>query len=146
MLKGDVLLFTGFDLKKDEIFHKLVKPSDEFDILTLQALELIFAALVIKMKRMLEDHLPGGKYANQTPAEFCGETKSVEKTNVLPERDFGMFDRLMVEKPCATTLVLEGIVMFNKNQTADKKTEVMTLARLSKAKQKHAEKQIGYLG
>ena len=103
VLKGDVVRLVCFDLK-DEIFEKLVEPSDEFDVLTLQALQLIFAALIVKMKCMLEDHLTDGKYAEELFPEFCKETQSVEKTNVMPERDFGMLDRLIVEKPCATTL------------------------------------------
>ena len=86
-------------------------------MLTLQALELIFSALVVKSKRMLADHLAKGKYSGSASEALASETKSVAKTNVNPERDFGMLDRLMVEKPRATSLVLEGIIMFRKNQT-----------------------------
>ena len=87
-------------------------------MLTLQALELIFSALVVKSKRMLADHLAKGKYSGSASEALVSETKSVAKTNVSPEREFGMLDRLnRVEKPRATSLVLEGIIMFRKNQT-----------------------------
>ena len=45
------------------------------------------------------------------------ECKNAPKTNVVPERDFGMLDRFLAQKPNATTLVVEGIVMFTKNDT-----------------------------
>ena len=40
----------------------MIEPN-EYNLLTVQALELIFAALVVKTKRMLFDHMHGGKYA-----------------------------------------------------------------------------------
>ena len=89
------------------------------DVLTLQALELIFVALAVKTKRLLEDHLKGGKYDITPTPKSLAEQKSVMKTNVISERDLGMLDRLTMEKPRATTLVLEGIIMFNKNQTCE---------------------------
>lgn len=57
----------------------------------------------------------------------------------MPERDFGMPDRLIMEKPCPTTLVLEGIIMFNKNKTGawkdklpqEKRNVVMQMAQKS---------------
>ena len=145
-MKGEVVVFNDVESVKDEIFENLVAPSDEYDVLTAQALELIFAALVVKTKRMLADHLKGGKYGvSSQPEDLLSETQSVVKTNVGPERDFGMLDRLMVEKPRATSIVLEGIVMFNKNQTGtwrdnlpqDKKELVMQLAKKSKTDQKN---------
>ena len=44
------------------------------------------------------------------------ETKSVPKTNVISERDFAHFDRLLRETPNATTLSLEAMVLFSKSQ------------------------------
>ena len=143
-MKGEVVVFDGVSTVKDRFFEKLVEPSDNYDVLTLQALELIFFALVVKTKRMLADHLVKGKYSGSASEALVSETKSVAKTNVNPERDFGMLDRLMVEKPRATSLVLEGIIMFRKNQTGvwrDKLPEsqkqlVMDLAQKSKVEQK----------
>ena len=109
-MKGDVV-FNEVERVKDEMFEKLAPPRDEYDVLTALALELIFVALVVKTKRMLAEHLKGGKYGVSGQPE---DSLSVVKTNVGPERYFGMLDRLMVEKPRATSIVLEGIVMFNK--------------------------------
>ena len=142
VLKGDVILFEGY-VVKDQCFQKLVEACAEFDVLTLQALELIFAALVVKTKRLLADHLEGGKY--EAPSEEQkSENKTVVKSNVMPERDFGMLDRLIMEKPRSTTLVLEGIIMFNKNKTCawrdklpqKKRALVMQMARQSKDHQR----------
>ena len=142
VLKGDVILFEGYDVK-DQCFQKLVEACAEFDVLTLQALELIFAALVIKTKRLLADHLEGGKYGAPSE-EQKSENKTVVKSNVMPERDFGMLDRLIMEKPRSTTLALEEIIMFNKNKTCawrdklpqKKRALVMQMARQSKDHQR----------
>ena len=40
------------------------------------------------------------------------------KTNVISERDFAKLDRLLHEKPNATTLCLEGMILFANNQTS----------------------------
>lgn len=146
-LKGQSEVFEGFEVLKDSVFDKLVEPNDNFDTLTVQALELIFSSLVVKTKRLLSDHLKGRKYDLQAEDEkLRQETRGVMKTNVIPERDFGMLDRLVMEKPRSTTLVYEGIIMFNKNQTGawrdklpmSKKHEVMKMAQESKETQKKA--------
>ena len=46
------------------------------------------------------------------------ETRSVPNSNVISERDFAKLDRLLREKPNATTLSLEGIILFSNNKTA----------------------------
>ena len=48
--------------------------------------------------------------------QLTTETKSTPKTNVISERDFAKFDRLLREKPNATTLSLEGMILFANNQ------------------------------
>jgi hypothetical protein len=70
------------------------------------------------------------------------ECTNARKTNVVPERDFGMLDRLLLQKPNATTLVCEGM-MFTKNDTKgwrdsltqEKRAVVMDMARNSKSSQ-----------
>ena len=47
------------------------------------------------------------------------ETKSVPKTNVVSERDFAQLDRLLREKPNASTLSLEGMIMLANNKTGE---------------------------
>ena len=62
VLKGEVILFDSVSDVRDPCFEKLIEPSADFDTLTLQALELIFSALVVKAKRLLADRLEDGKY------------------------------------------------------------------------------------
>ena len=51
--------------------------------------------------------------------------KSVPKTNVISDRDFGQLDHLMREKPNASILSLEAIVLFSNKtgQWLNKKPE-----------------------
>lgn len=72
--------------------------------MTKQCLELIFGSFLVKTNKMLSDHLKGGKY-DKVSDDVREESKGVLKTNVVPERDFGMLDRLMAQKPNATTMV-----------------------------------------
>ena len=46
---------------------------------------------------------------------MIGETNSVPKTNVSPERDFAILDRLMSEKPNATYIALEAVILYSHN-------------------------------
>ena len=60
----------------------------------------------------------GGKLSENIE-RLNDEAKNVVATNADPERDFGMLDRLMKIKPKALDLVYEGIIMFNRNKTAE---------------------------
>ena len=46
------------------------------------------------------------------------ETRCVPNLNIISEMDFAKLDRLLREKPIATTLSLEGIILFSNNKTA----------------------------
>ena len=83
------------------------------------------------ISRLVEDQLPGGKYHNPS-ARLSAETKSVFTTNVISERDFGKLDRFLCEKPNASTLSLEPMIMFNDNKTTSWLNR-KTLRRLFKA-------------
>ena len=66
-----------------------------------QCLELIFfGGFVPISKKMVEDHLHGGKYT-APDQNLCQESVSVPTTNANPEQDFGILDRLMKLKPKA---------------------------------------------
>ena len=58
----------------------------------------------------MSDHLPGGVHDNPS-AQLEEETQSVPKTNTISERDFGKLDCLLHEKPNASTLSLEAMVL-----------------------------------
>ena len=143
VLTGEAVVFDDVKLKKDVSYEKLIKEDLDWDPMTKQVLELIFGSFVVVTKRMLTDHLEGGKY-DKPDVEMQDECKNAPKTNVVPERDFGMLDRLLAQKPNATTLVFEGILMFTKNDTKgwrdsltpEKRKAVMEMKRNSKANQR----------
>ena len=76
----------------------------------------MFGGFVYLLKKMLGDHLHGGKYA-APDQNLCQETLSVPTANANPEQDFGMLDRLMKLKPKVLDIVYEGIIMFTANNT-----------------------------
>ena len=122
-INGEVNIF-GNEVKvhKDEVFEYLfLSGSEEFDELTKQCLELIFNGFLSVTKRLLKDHLKeedGMLWEKQSNEEFREETKSMKKTNVCEERDFGMLDYQMKLKPKATDFAIEGLIMFKANNTA----------------------------
>ena len=69
------------------------------------------------LTQLVSDHLPGGVYDNPS-AQLEVETGSAPNTNVISERDFAKLDRLLCEKPNASTLTLEAMVLFSNNKTA----------------------------
>ena len=93
----------------------LAVPS-EFDSMVQGILQVVFCATSVLLHRLLEDHLPGGDL-DQPSDRLLAETKSVPNSNVISERDFAKPDRLLREKPNATALSLQGIILFS-NKTA----------------------------
>ena len=73
-----------------------------------ELLQLLFKGFAAIVQRLLIDHLPGEMYHSVT----------VLTTNVSPERDFAMLDRLMPEKPNTTHIALEYLTLFSHNQTS----------------------------
>ena len=47
---------------------------------------------------MLHEHLEGGKFY-QPSAELVSEVESCPNTDVYPESNFGVFDKVLIEKP-----------------------------------------------
>ena len=116
-LAGNLCFFDGINITKDKVYEELIRPS-EFDESTKQCLELIFGSLSIVTKRMLNDHLEGGKY-NTNNGSLRSETASVSTTNSLAERNFGMLDRLISEKANANMITYEAIIMVRTNKTSE---------------------------
>ena len=141
-LNGKVLFFPDMPVSKDDVFNKLIMPSSVFDESTKQCLELMFGCFSIVTKRMLSDHLEGGKYDNPSKT-LRNQTDGVLKTNTLAERNFGMLDRLMREKPHANQITYEAIIMSQTNKmsewrdnlSSDKRAKLMKWARESSQKQ-----------
>ena len=106
-LSGDVVsLFSNF-FKPDEMFNFLLLPNNEIDSMTKQCLEITFADFVVVSKRMLADHLKGGKLELNSE-HLSHEANNVLATNSDSERDNGMLDRLMKLKHKALDIVYEG--------------------------------------
>lgn len=81
--------------------------------LTLELLQLLFAT-----KRLLLDHLPGEKHHTVADVSVTKEIASVPTTNIAPERDFAILDRLIREKPNASVVALESMVLYSHNKTS----------------------------
>ena len=82
----------------------------------LEIFQTLFHAFSALISRLVDDHLPGGKY-DEPSSQFLVQTASVPKTNVISERDFARLDWLLHEKPNASTLSLEAMVLFSNNRT-----------------------------
>lgn len=92
--------------------------SSELDSTTKEILQVLFQSFSALLLRLVSDHLPGGEY--EVNCEVLGsETQSVPKTNVVSERDFAKLDRFLREKPNASTLSLEALILFSNNKTAE---------------------------
>ena len=85
--------------------------------MTMELLQLLFGSFSITTQRMLIDHLPEGKY-HSSDGKLKEEISSVPTTNVAPERDFAILDRLLHQKPNATSIALEAMILFSHNKTA----------------------------
>ena len=137
LLHGEAVLFPDFPPVQDPIWHSLITPSSSSDAITLEILQIMCHTFSNLLTRLLSDHLSGGKYDHSTPA-LQNETRSVPKTNTVSERDFAKLDRLLREKPNASTLALEAMVLFSNNKTA-KWLQSKTKAEVAELMQKARE-------
>ncbi len=124
VLQDDDFLEDCPDVHKDEIWTMLIE-GKENDVQTHEILQLLFGAFSITTQRLLIDHLPGGKYNSIDDSLIVEETASVPTTNVAPERDSAILDRMVREKPNAHLCALESIILYSHNQSSlwlEKKT------------------------
>ena len=112
LLTGEARLFPGISLKIDNIFDSLLVP-DENNTTVQEILQALFAAFSTLFRRMVADHL-NGIHEGITEDEIA----SVPKNNIISERDFAQLDRLLRQKPNASTLALEAMILFANNKTA----------------------------
>lgn len=103
--------------KEDEVYRMLFLSAED-DAMVQELLQLIFRSFAATVQRLLLDHLPGGEFHTVRDVAVIEETRSVPTTNVNPERDFAVLDRLMSEKPNATHIALESLLLFSHNQTS----------------------------
>ncbi|XP_038050668.1 uncharacterized protein LOC119723859 [Patiria miniata] len=117
VVQGEVKMYDDVPIEMNEVFDSLVKPCAN-DGACKDVLQCMFKAFHKLGERMLESQLSGGEHSEMS-TEALSETVSVPRTNVGAERDFGMFDRLLREKPRATEYAIEGIIMCRRNQTSE---------------------------
>ena len=67
--------------------------------------------------RLVLDHLTSGKYHSVSDAHNALEVASMPKTNIAPERDFAVLNRLLSENSNATYIALESLLLYSQNQT-----------------------------
>ena len=112
----EAILFDDFPPTSDAITKALATPS-VLDSTVEEILQVVFNSLTALVNRLLVDHLPGG-VLDSPSEELHRETKSVPNSNTVSERDFAKLDRFLREKPNATTLSLEGLILFSNNKTS----------------------------
>lgn len=117
LIEGSAVCIPGAEIHEDDVWNALIQ-SNLTDTMTQELLQLLFRAFSVTTQRLLIDHLPGGIHHDVTDAEIIGETASVPTTNVSPERDFAVLDRLLREKPNAHLVALEAMILFSHNKTS----------------------------
>ena len=117
LMENKVTLFPDFTNTDDHVAQCLFQ-SSEYDGIVEELLQLLFKSFAQTTQRLLIDHLPGGEFHDVTDPVLIAETKSVPTTNVNPERDFAVLDRLMSQKPNATYIALEALLLYSHNKTS----------------------------
>ena len=109
-ITGEKVPFPGTTIRKDAIWASLVFPS-QLDSLVEQILQSCFKCIELLLERVLSDLEPSN-------VAHASVTSSVPTTNTVSERDFAKLDRLLREKPHASTLALEAHILFTNNKTS----------------------------
>lgn len=109
-ITGERVPFPGITIRKDAIWASLVFPS-QLDSLVEHILQSCFKCIELLLERALSDLEPS------SDADIS-VTASVPTTNTVSERDFAKLDRLLREKPHASTLALEAHILFTNNKTS----------------------------
>ena len=82
VLSGEARLFDEYAPHVDVVWDALLKRTAD-DSLVQVILESIFSAFSARLKRMVKDHLTGGKYDLELTDYIVKETASVQKTNKI---------------------------------------------------------------
>ena len=117
LMENEAVLFAEHTNADDTVAKDLFTPSSH-DALTQEALQLIFKSFSSTTQRLVLDHLPGGEYHSIDDPQIAAEVEFVPKTNVAPERDFAVLDRLLSEKPNASYIALESLLLYSQNKTS----------------------------
>ena len=115
-MTGEDVPFSRDLVKKDYLWEALVS-SSSYDNIAGHMLLSIFKAFGLLLDRVLADLLPVMQAEEDNKQKMHAETSSVPCTNTISERDFAKFDRLLREKPHASTLALEAHILLTNNKT-----------------------------
>ncbi|XP_065887842.1 uncharacterized protein [Dysidea avara] len=118
VMEANELLFPDYTNLDDPVFKVLSQQSSD-DVMVEEILQLLFKSFALTLQRLVIDHLPGGVYNSVQDPQIVVETKSVPVTNVTPERDFAVLDRLMSQKPNASYIAIESLLLFSHNKTSE---------------------------
>ena len=116
VVSGNAIVFEDFPPTVHAIYECLFSPS-EYDSIIEEILTVLFGAFSSLLTHLVGEHLPDGKY-DATNISLIAETKSFPKTNTISERDFAQLDCFLREKPNASILSLEALILFCNNKTA----------------------------
>ena len=117
-LTGSDFLGDGFVFHLDDEVWKALVESNTLDATTQELLQLLFGSFSVTTQRLLIDHLHEGKHhCDVVSTVTVQETASVPTTNIGPERDFAVLDRMLREKPNANLIALESMILYSHNKT-----------------------------
>lgn len=116
-MTGENVPFNRDLIKKDNVWDALVTPSYHDSVAATMLLS-IFQSFELLLDRVLSDHSNVILAIEENEQNTRSETTTVQTTNTISERDFAKFDRLLREKPNASTLALEAHILFTNNKTS----------------------------
>ncbi|XP_033730479.1 uncharacterized protein LOC117319875 [Pecten maximus] len=116
-LKGQSTPFNSEVDSSDAVLAKLLAP-DELETIALPLVQSMCVAMKELLKRMVSEHLPGGKFWNVSSATRSA-AESALKHNKSPEFIFGQLDHLISYRPNASVLANEAYLLYSYNKTSD---------------------------
>ena len=119
----NVTFIENVEIFKDDVYNSLILPSNILDESTKLCLEIIFGSLCIVTRKMLDDSLEDEKFSNESQ-QLMKETVSASTTNSIAERNFGMLDRFIREKPNDNMITYESKIMNRTNKTSEWKKKI----------------------
>ena len=117
-MTGEDIPFSSDLVKKDDMWRVLVS-SSSYDLDAGHMLLSIFKTFGLLLDRVLNDLLPVLQAEKENKDGVRAKTKAVPNTNTISERDFAKLDRLIREKPNASTLAMEAHILFANNKTSE---------------------------
>ena len=116
-MRGEYLPFSSNLIERDSVYEALILEDDN-DTLVCGMLQACFLAINSYLKKTVAEHLPGGRYWDASD-DITEATSSCPRHNKNPEFVFGLLYFLCRNRPNASTLSNEAILMYIYNHTSD---------------------------